>query len=179
MLDSIRRDAAYAARAIARSPLFTLIAVLSVAIGVGATTAIVTFADALLLRSSPGIGAPERVVLLGRTDNGFGFDNFSYPNFVDYKAGAKAVSGAAVMRMDPMPVSLAGPSGGEPFNAGIVGGTFFDVLMARPHAGRFFLPDEVRTPGSNPVAVLSYKMWRDRFASDPQIVGHTITLNGQ
>ena len=178
MLDSTRQDSRYAARALFRSPLFTLTAVLSVAIGVGATTAIVTLANTLLLRPPPGVGAPERLVNVGRTQNGQGFDNFSYPNFVDYRDGAKTLSGLAAMRMEPQSMSLAGPDGGEAIEGSTVSGTFFDVLQARPAIGRFFLPEEDRTPGTHPVAVLSHKFWRERFGGDTSIVGGRIVLNG-
>ena len=177
MLDAYRQDAKYAARALARSPLFTLVAVLSVAIGVGATTAIMTLANALLLRQNPGIGAPERLVQIGRTQDGKGFDNFSYPNYVDYQAGSKALSAIAAMDMEPLSVSLAGPSGGEPFRAGVVSGNFFEVLRARPALGRFFLAEEDAAPGASRVVVVSHRFWRDRLSSAASIVGRTITLN--
>src|SRR5687768_8308060 len=103
MLDSARQDSRYAARALLRTPIFTLTALLSVAIGVGATTAIVTVTNTLLLRPPPGIGAPERLVNIGRTQEGQGFDNFSYPNFVDYRDGAKTLTALAAMRVEPRP----------------------------------------------------------------------------
>ena len=81
MLDTTLRNLRFAARTLARSPLFAIVAVLSIALGVGATTAIVTLADTLLLRPAPGIGDPGRVVTVGRTQDGRGFDNMSYPNF--------------------------------------------------------------------------------------------------
>lgn len=178
MLDRLRQELRYAARTLARSPLFTLVAVLSIAVGVGATTAIVTLASTLLLRPPPGIGDPGRVVSVGRTQDGRGFDNFSYPNFLDYRAGATTLTGLAAVRMDPQNVSLAGPSGGEPIQAGYASGNFFVVLQARPAYGRFFRPDEDRVPGASPVAVLSHAFWRERFASDPSVVGSGIVLNG-
>ena len=178
MLDAARQDSRYAARALVRSPLFTLTAVLSVAIGVGSTTAIVTLADTLLLRPPPGVGAPERLVTVGRTANGEGFDNLSYPNFVDYRDGARTLSGLAAMQMEPRSMSLTGPEGGEPIQGTIVSGNFFDVLQARPALGRFFLPEEDRTPRTHPVVVLSHAFWRERFAGDSNIVGQRIVLNG-
>ena len=178
MLDASRQDSRHAVRALVRSPLFTLTAVLSVAIGVGATTAIMTLADTLLLRPPPGIGAPERLVNVGRTQNGEGFDNFSYPNFADYRDRTRTLSGLAAMQMEPRSLSLAGPDGGEPIQGTIVSGNFFDVLQARPAVGRFFLAEEDRTPRTHPVVVLSDAFWRERFAGDPAIVGQRIVLNG-
>jgi predicted permease len=178
MLDTIRQDARHAARVVARRPLFTTVAVLSIAIGVGATTAMVTLANTLLLRPAPGVGHPERIVTIGRTQDGSGFDNLSYPNFLDYRAAAKALSAMAIVRMEPQSVSLAGPDGGEPVQAGIVSGNFFRLLEARPAAGRFFLPDEDRVPGANPVVVLNHAFWRSRFHTADSTVGSTVVLNG-
>src|SRR5437588_1109909 len=97
MLEELRRNVRYAARSLARNPLFAVVAVLSIAIGVGATTAIVTLADTLLLRTPPGIGHPEQVITLARTQDGNGFDNMSYPNFLDYRS-AKSFTGLAAIR---------------------------------------------------------------------------------
>jgi predicted permease len=177
MLDLLRQDTRYAARALGRSPLFAIVAVLSIAIGVGATTAIVTLANTLLLRPPPAIGNPERVVAVGRTNEGRGFDNFSYPDFLDYRE-AKSVTALAAMRMDPTPVSLAGPSGGEPVQMSSVSGNFFEVLEARPALGRFFTLAEDRAPGADPVVVLSHRFWTRRYQADPSIVGKPIVLNG-
>ena len=178
MLDTLRQDARYAGRALARSPLFTLTAVASLAIGIGATTAIVTLANTFLLRTPPGIRAAERVVTIGRTQEGRGFDNFSYPDFADYRAGAKSFAGMAALRIEPRPVSLAGPDGGEAVEATIVSGTFFQVLGTRPAVGRFFLPGEDQVPRRDAVVVLSHRFWRERFDGDSAIAGRSIALNG-
>ena len=178
MFDLLRQDVRYAIRALGRSPLFAIVAVLSIAVGVGATTAIVTLANTLLLRPPPGVGHPERVVSLGRTQDGRGFDNFSYPNFVDYRASARSLSGLAALRLESHPVSLAGPGGGEAIQMGAASGNFFAVLEARPALGRFFTMDEDRAPGANPVVVLSHRFWRRRFEGDSSIVGKSVVLNG-
>ena len=178
MLDTTRQDARYAARALGRSPLFTLTALLSLAIGIGATTAIVTVANTLLLRPPPGVGNPERVVQIGQTRDGQGFDNFSYPNFLDMRASAKSLTGIAAIRMEPQSLSLAGPDGGEAVQGSIVSANLFEVLQAKPTLGRFFLPEEDRVPRANPVVVLTHRFWAERFGSDPGIIGRTIVLNG-
>ena len=178
MLDLFRKDAAHAARSLRRSPLFTTIAVLSVAIGIGATTGIVTLANALLFKSAPGIGAPDRLVGIGGTRNGRGFDNFAYPTFVAYRERTTSLTGISAIQIDPMSLSLRGPNGGEPVQGTIVSGNFFQVLQARPHLGRFFVAEEDSIPRENPVVVLSHKFWRERFNGDPAIVGQKIVLNG-
>ena len=178
MLDLLRQDVRYAIRALGRNPLFALVSVLSIAIGVGATTGIVTLANAFLLRPPPGVGHPERVITVGSTREGRGFDNFSYPNFVDYRASARSVAGLAAIRFDPQAASLAGPSGGEPVQMAAASGNVFEVLEARPALGRFFTLDEDRAPGASPVVVLSHRFWTRRFEADSSIVGKAIVLNG-
>jgi putative ABC transport system permease protein len=176
MLDLLRQDVRYAARALARSPVFALVSVISIAIGIGATTGIVTIANTLLLRPPPGVGHPGRLVMLGRTQDGKGFDTFSFPTFQEYSA-AKSLSGAAALDLEPKAVSLMGPSGGEPIQVMSVSGSLFGVLEARPAIGRFFTPEDDRAPAGNPVVVLSHTFWERRFEGDSSIVGRTIVLN--
>ena len=178
MLESFTRDARHAARSLVRGPIFTLTAVLSLAIGIGATTSIFALADTLLFRPPPGIGDADRVVSVGRSQDGEGFDNFSYANFVDYRDRNTTLEGLAALQYEPRSLSLAGPNGGEAVQGSIVSGSFFDVLRARPALGRFFLPEEDRVPGANPVVVLSHRFWRERFNADSGIVGRGIVLNG-
>ena len=178
MFDPVRRDARFALRGLLRSPVFTVIAIVSIGVGVGATTAIVTLANTLLLKPPPGIGKPEKLVTVGRTQEGRGFDNFSYPNYLDYQAGTRTLLALAAVRMEPQPLSLAGPAGGEAIQGGLVTGNFFDVLQARPSAGRFFHADEDRPGGAGAVTVLNHRFWRTRFAADPAVVGRKIVLNG-
>jgi len=177
VLDFLRRDVRFGLRAIGRNPLFALVAVVSIGVGVGATTAIVTLANTLLLQPPPGVGNAERVVTVGRTQEGQGFDNFSYPNYLDYRAAATTLSGFAAMRLEPQPMSLAGPAGGEAIESGWVTGNFFDVLQAHPALGRFFHADE-DSPVAAPVVVLNHAFWRNRFAADPGVVGQKVVLNG-
>jgi predicted permease len=172
------QDARHAARGLARGPVFALTAILSLAIGIGATTAIFSLVDRLLLASPPGIGTPDRLVNVGRTNDGRGFDNMSWPNFVDYRDRNATLSGLAAMQFEPRALSLAGPEGGEAVQGSIVSGNFFDVLQTRPALGRFFLPEEDRTLRSHPVAVLSHRFWRERFNADSSIVARGIVLNG-
>jgi predicted permease len=178
VLDRLWQDLRYAARGFVRTPLFALTALLSVALGVGAVTAIATIANALLLRPPAGVGHPERVVSVGRTTNGSGFDNMSYPVFLDYRDGTTALSALAATQIEPRHVSLAGPDGGEPIQASVVSGNFFSVLETRPALGRFFLPEEDRVPGAAPVVVLSHRFWTERFDASRSVLDSTIVLNG-
>ncbi|HET9708455.1 MAG TPA: ABC transporter permease, partial [Gemmatimonadales bacterium] len=176
MLDRLRQDLRYASRSLSRSPIFTLVSIVSIAVGIGATTAIVTLANTLLLSPPPGVGHPGRLVMLGRTQDGHGFDTFSYPTFQEFSA-AQSLAGAAALDLEPKAVSLIGPSGGEPMQVTAVSGSMFAVLEARPGLGRFFTPEDDRPPGGNPVVVLSHKFWERHFNADSSIVGRTIVMN--
>jgi predicted permease len=177
MFDLLSQHVRYGARALARSPIFALVAVFSVAIGTGATTGIVTLVDTMLLRPPPGVGHAERLVVVGRTQDGKGFDNFSYPAFAAYRT-ARSLSGLAALENAPQTVSLAGSSGGEPMHVSTVSGNLFNVLEARAAQGRFFANDEDDAPGAKPVLVLSYAYWQRRFGADPSILGRPLVLNG-
>ena len=178
MLESWSQDARYALRGLARSPLFTLIAVLSLAVGIGATTSIFTLVNAFLLKPAPGVAAPERLVDVGRTQDGQGFDTFSYPNFLDLRARARTLDGFAVMRVEPQAFSLGTDAGAVSVKGTGVSASWFAVLGARPALGRFFTPDEDRAPGGATVVVLSHRFWQERLGGDPRVVGRTVRLNG-
>ena len=178
MLDTFRQDARYAVRGLVRSPVFSLTAMLSLAIGVGGTAAIYSLANSLLFSAPPGISDPDRVVNIGRTQDGSGFDNFSYPTFADYRARNSTFSEIAAVLFEPTPVSLKGPEGGEALQGAIVSGNYFSVLGARPAVGRFFLDEEDRTPRAHAVTVLSHRFWTERFNGDSGIIAKTVVLNG-
>jgi len=168
----------YAFRMLVRSPGFTGIAMLTLALGIGANTAIFTVVNQALLRPRPGIGHPGQLVDIGRSDNGSGFNNMSYPNFRDYRERNQSLSGTAALMLEPRPLSLGTLDGAERIYANLVSGNYFDVLQVQIHLGRFFLPEEDRAPGTHPVVVLSHRYWQHRFQSDPGIVGREIRLNG-
>jgi predicted permease len=171
-------DLRHAVRLLVRNPLFTATAVLSLAIGIGATTTVFTLADALLLRRPVGVVEPDRVVDIGRTRNGREFDNSSYPNFQDIAAQATKLSGVFAYDLDPTAVALGGDRGAERVHATIVSGNYFQVLGVTPQLGRLITPEDDKAPGASPVAVLSDRLWRRRFNADPSIVGRPIVLNG-
>lgn len=178
MLESLRHDARHAARGLLRSPVFSITAVLSLAIGVGGTAAIYSLVNELLLSAPPGIVAADRLLNVGRTTDGNGFDNFSYLTFTEYRDRNSTFSGLAAMEFESNPVSLAGPDGGEAVASNAVSGNYFSVLQVRPALGRFFLPEEDRTPRTHAVAVLSHRLWRERFNGDSTILTRAIVLNG-
>ena len=177
MLETLLQDLRYSTRLLRRSPLFTLTAALSLAIGIGANTAIFSVATALLFRPLPGLAHPDRLVDVGRTRDGLGFDTMSYPNFRDLAGRATTLSGVYAWRAEPEAMSLAGEHDAERIYGTRVSGSFFDTLGTRPLRGRFFTAAE-DTPGRNEVIVITDELWRRRFGSDPSIVGRTITING-
>ncbi|HKV51687.1 MAG TPA: ABC transporter permease, partial [Gemmatimonadaceae bacterium] len=176
--ESVATDVRLAWRGLKRSPLFALVALVSIALGVGATTAIVTLANTLLFQAPPGVGDADRVITVGRTMHGHGFDTFSYPTYADY-AAASSLDGLAGMDLEPTALSLSTPAGGVALRSGAVTGNFFRVLRARPALGRFFTPNEDSDAGASSVVVLGDHYWRARFHADSAVVGRVIDLNGQ
>jgi putative ABC transport system permease protein len=171
-------DVRYAARVLARSPLFTATSVLSLAIGVAASTAIFSLADAMLLRPRSGVADPASLVDIGRSVRGEGFDNFGYPLFAALRDRNTTLQAMSAAELGPTVMSLGDASGSERVFATLVSGNFFEVVGVGPAAGRFFLPDEDRTPGTHPVVVLSHGFWEQRLKADPGVVGTTLRLNG-
>ena len=178
MLDGIAQDLRYAVRLLRRNPLFALTAALSLAIGIGANTTIFTVANALLLRPPADIADPGRLVDIGRSQDGSGFDNNSYPNYLDVRARATSFEGVYAARLEPQPMSLSGPDGAERVYGAPVSSNYFTVLGTTPQVGRVFSIADGEEPGSAPVVVISHQLWTRRFNADPRLVGQTIVLNG-
>ena len=128
MLDSWSLDVRDAVRLVRRSPLFAATAIVSLAIGIGANTTIATVADALLLRAPAGVADPGRLVDIGRTRDGRGFDNASYPNYLDLRARTTTLADVYAYRFEPQPLSLRVESGAERIYGGLVSTNYFSVL---------------------------------------------------
>ena len=173
------QDLRYAFRMLAKHPGFTSMAVLTLALGIGANTAIFTVVNELLLKPRPGIGRPGQLVDVGRSQDGRGFDNMSYPNYADYRDRNRTFSGVLGYIFELRPVSLSDNGTAERIYGGVVSGNYFSVLEAKPALGRFFAPEEDKTEGARPVTVLSYSFWKRRFAGDPGAIGREIKINGQ
>jgi predicted permease len=179
MLETAVQDVRYGVRLLARSPLFTATAVLSLAIGIGANTTIFSVASALLLRPLPGLAEPSRLVDIGRTQNGRDFDNSSYPNYLDIRARVTTLTDVYAIRVDPSPMGLGGQDGAERIYGTVVSGNYFAVLGATPAAGRLLAAaDDTGTAGGQPVVVISYELWQRRFGGSPATIGQTVPLNG-
>src|SRR3954466_2260704 len=151
MFDSILQDVRYAWRLLRRSPLFTLTAALSLAIGIGANTTIFSVASALLLRPLPGVADPGRLVDIGRTQNGKDFDNSSYPNYRDIRARVTTLADVYAIKLESQPMGLGGQDGAERIYGSMVSANYFSVLGTRAQAGRLLVDsDDQGAPGSHP-----------------------------
>ena len=179
-LDNTWQDIRYALRGMRQRPGFTAAAVLSLALGIGANTAIFTLLDQVLLRNLP-VGHPEQLVQLRQFGgliygSTFGDDAFSYPLYRDLRDGNQVFSG--VLGQFPLTLSLAFGSRTERVEGELVSGNYFDVLGVGAAIGRTFTPQDDTKAGGHPLAVLAYDYWISRFAGDPQVVGRTITVDG-
>ena len=177
-MDEIRQDIRYALRGLRQKPLFAMVAILSIAIGVGANATIFSVVNALLLRAPRGIGEPQRVVEVGRTSQGRGFDTFSYPELQSIATDVRSFDRVAGTRSAPM--SYTGSSGaGERVMAMAVGSPYFDVMGTTPYKGRFFLAEEDAVANTSFVVVVSHAFWRKQMNSRADAVGATVELNRQ
>src|SRR5262245_18904523 len=175
MIADLWQDLRFGARMLVKQPGFTLIAVLTLALGIGANTAIFSIVNAVLLRPFP-YQAPERLVIVQERESGGGFSP-SYPNFVDWRAQNTAFTSIAAVRQNES-FNLTGAGEPERLQGQLVSAEFFSTLGIKPLVGRDFLPEEDRA-GATPAVILSYGFWQRRFGNDPGIIGQQLTLNDQ
>jgi putative ABC transport system permease protein len=181
---TLLQDLKFGVRLLAKSPAFTVIAALSLALGIGANTTIFTLVNAVLLHPLP-VEDPSQLVSVFVVDErnqnalgGGGFLQLSPANFQDIRQKNEVFSDMAAHQ--GIPLNISGGTGDPQQVFGeIVTGNFFTVLGARPLLGRGFLPDEDKTPGEKLVCVLGYGEWQKRFGGDPSLVGRDIDLNGR
>jgi len=170
------QDLRYGARVLRKNPGFAVVAVLTLALGIGVNTAIFSLANALLLRPPQGVYKAEDVIQLGRTLNGSDFSTFSYPDYVDCRNQNTSFVELAAYRQTGLYLTTGGTP--EQLTGMLVSGNYFKALGTDAEAGRTLTPeDDNGTPGANPVAVISHGLWEGRFGSDPNIVGRVIDLN--
>ena len=175
------RDMRYGFRSMLRAPGFSFFAILTLALGIGASTTVFTLVNTLLLHPLP-VQDPSHLVCVYTTDvkgqkQSGNLLPTSYLNLKDYQARNTAFSGIGGFS-PPLVMTLTESTGTERFFGQLVTSDYFETLGLAPAKGRFFLPGETSTPGSMPVAVLSYNAWKIRFDRAPDIVGKTIGLNG-
>jgi putative ABC transport system permease protein len=175
MIANLWQDLRFGVRMLLKHPGFTLIAVLTLALGIGANTSIFSIVNAVLLRPFP-YQAPERLVIVQERESGGGFSP-SYPNFVDWRAQNTAFASIAAVRQNES-FNLTGAGEPERLQGQLVSAEFFSMLGIKPLVGRDFLPEEDRA-GATPAVILSYGFWQRRFGNDPGIIGQQLTLNDQ
>lgn len=175
-MGTLIQDLRFALRTLAKSPAFALIALVAIALGIGANTAIFSLVNAVLLRPIP-VDSPGRLMwVFNGTERAAGGVS-SYPDFVDYKTQNTTFSDMLAYGGIALTLTSAGET--EVVNGTIVTGNYFDVLGVKPAAGRGFLPEEDRTPLTHPVVILQHGFWTQRFGANPEILGRTLTLNGR
>src|ERR1700736_6221330 len=183
ILEVFMQDVRYGLRMLRKNPGFTAVAVLSLALGIGANTTIFTVVNAVLLSALPVRDLP-RLVQMDTVDSKTLVTQaraeklqMSFPNFQDYRRENQVFTDLAAF----MPIAVTWSGGAEPrqLQAQLVSANYFDVLGLRPRPGRFFMPDEDTKPNGNDVAVLSYALWANKLGSDPGIIGKPLILDAR
>src|SRR5215831_7038197 len=168
-MQTLWKELCYAARGLAKNRGFTLVVVLTLALGIGANTAVFSITNALLLRAPKGVAAPAELVQVGRTFNGSSFNSFSYPDYVDCRDQNQSFVDLAAYRDTELFLDTGGAR--EPLSAVLVSGNYFRTLGTRAAVGRLLMTEDDLAPGANPEAVISHGLWERRFASDTKIIG--------
>ncbi|MGC9996643.1 MAG: ABC transporter permease [Terriglobia bacterium] len=176
--DHLVQDIRFGLRSLRKCPGFTAVAVLSLALGIGANTTIFSYVNALLLRPPSVVAAPNKLCALWNRLPDGQYLQFSYPDYVYYRDHSQAFSGLVAYSSDPERVSWK--TGGETglVMGQLVSGNFFSVLGVKPILGRTFLPEEDQVPLRNPVVVLNHRFWQQRLGSDLGVIGKTLIFNG-
>jgi predicted permease len=174
-MTSFWQDVRYSMRMIAKAPSFAALAILTLALGIGANTTIFSWIDSALLNPVPGLASPSEVVAMAESKPGDNPLGFTYPDIEAMRDGEQSFSGIAACNFAQM--SLTGKGKPERVWGMVASANYFDVLGVRPILGRGFLPVEDEKPGGAPVAVISYRLWQTHFGANPDIVGKTIEIN--
>lgn len=177
-LEALLQDLRYALRMFGKNPGFTSVVVLTLALGIGANTAIFSLTNAVLLQSLP-VRNPDELVVVQYDDPQSGRENedFSYPMYQALRDKNSVFAGAFCRSGVDFNASYAGQS--ERATGEMVSGNYFEVLGVRPWIGRLFIQEDDRVPGAHPIAVLSYGYWQTRFGSDTSIIGKEILLDAK
>jgi len=175
-MERLIQDIRYGIRRLLKKPVFTLVAILSLAIGIGANTAIFTVVNAVIFRDLP-YQNPQELVEIYRSVAGFSHGPFSQPDLVDVRRDASDVfADVSGSRLAFVPTDVA--DGVEVLMAELVTGNYFQLLGLAPALGRSLLPEDDTSPGGHPVVMLSHSYWQTRYGGDPGVIGQTLRLNG-
>lgn len=178
-MGNLVQDLRYAARTLRKSPVFTAVAILSLAFGIGANTAIFTLVDQVLLRLLP-VSNPEQLVMLHGVGDHVGSNNgrykLSYPMYEDFRDHNQVFSGMLCRWTGDFSISAEGKT--DQVHGELVSGTYFPVLGVGAALGRVFTPDDDKVRGGEPYAVISYRYWISRYAGNPDVIGRRLLVNG-
>jgi predicted permease len=175
-MQTLWQDLRYGARMLVKNPGFTLIAVVTLALGVGANSLIFSLVNALLLRPLP-VEKPEQLAAVYTSDfSSTQYGGSSYPDYVDFRDRNQVFSGTVAYMPTAFSLNVDGTN--ERAFGEVVSGNYFSTLGVKLALGRGFLPEEDRTPGERAVVVIGHKLWQNRFGGDPAVVGRAIKLNG-
>ena len=175
VLESLVRDARFALLSFRRTPGFTVVAILTLALGIGGATAVFSVVDAVLLRPIGGVRSPERLVSLGRVQDGGDFDSFGFPDFAFLRSRLTSVAGLAAHIGVPLTMTTAGESPVR-LRGQLVTGDYFRLLGVQTAAGRLIGPGDDAAPAARAV-VISHDYWK-RMGAPPDAIGHPLELNG-
>lgn len=174
-MNSFWQEVRYGIRVLRKSPGFTAVAVLTLALGIGANTALFSVVNGVLLNPLPFPNPNELVAVYSRTST-FQESSISYPNFLDWQKDNHSFAWLSAFRSDDF--NMTGVGEPERLHAHMISAEFFPALGLQPLLGRNFTPEEDRA-GSGPVAILSEGIWKRKFGSSPEVLGRSITLNGK
>ncbi len=177
-MGSLLQDLRYSVRTLRKSAGLTTVAVITLALGIGANTAIFSLIHALLLRPVTGVEDPERIVMVYTSDFSSGlYGTSSFPDYLDFKSQASSFQQLAAYA-DNQAINLSTGGEAERVAGAIVTGDYFPTLGMKPLLGRVISAQDDQTLGGHPVAMISYEAWRSRFGGDSAVIGKTLTLNG-
>ncbi|HEX6729597.1 MAG TPA: ABC transporter permease [Pyrinomonadaceae bacterium] len=174
-MNTLAQDIKFAFRMLLKKPLFTFVVVLTLALGIGANTAIFSVVNAVLLRALPYHRADQLLILSGLTPGGE-TDTISIPELEDYRAGLHSVD--SIVGLQSQSVNLTGGERPDRIRGAFVSSNYFDFFNLKPVVGRTFLPGEDKQ-GAARLVVLNEKMWRERLNGDPNLEGKKLILNGE
>jgi putative ABC transport system permease protein len=175
-MQTLWQDLRFGFRRLIKTPGFALIAILSLALGIGANTAVFSLVNLILFRPLP-VADSEKVVSVSAVGRNGEIAAFSYPNYLDFRDRNEVLSGLLGSRFTYMSLSRNGNN--ERVWGNLVSGNYFDVLGVKPALGRTFLPEEDKTRLSHPVVVISHSLWQTRFGAGPSVIDNDVLINGR
>jgi len=176
MFEVLWQDIRFGFRMLRRSPGFSLLAILCLTLGIGATTAVFSWIEGILLRPFPLVVHQERMMAVTGTDRAAGRDDVSFPDFLDFQKNCTLFDAFLIDRITGTTLAIGDRA--DRTTMSVVSANYFDALGVRPILGRGFEPAEDFGRNAHPVTVISYQMWQERFHGDPAIIGKTQMLNG-